>query len=105
MQCVCFNLKIPINLADDVRHFSDNLILARMEAEKEEGKQALGALDEDHLIQTLADIFFGEFVLKISLIFRHFKFRKPLKTDSEILHYNKRSCWHKRIFCVSEDFL
>ncbi|XP_060575560.1 steroid 17-alpha-hydroxylase/17,20 lyase-like isoform X1 [Ruditapes philippinarum] len=42
---------------DDIRHFADHLILARMEAEEEEGKDALAGLDEDHLIQTLADIF------------------------------------------------
>jgi hypothetical protein len=46
-------------LIDEMRHLSDNLILARMEAEQEEGKDALLGLDEDHLVQTLTDIFFG----------------------------------------------
>jgi hypothetical protein len=31
-----------------------------MEAEDEEDKDALVGLDEDHLIQTIADIFFGK---------------------------------------------
>jgi hypothetical protein len=30
-----------------------------MEAEQEEGKDALSGLDEDHIVQTLTDIFFG----------------------------------------------
>jgi hypothetical protein len=42
-----------------MRHFADNLILARMEAEEEEGKEALTGFDEDRIVQTLADIFFG----------------------------------------------
>jgi hypothetical protein len=43
-----------------MRHFADNLILARMEAEEEEGKEALTGFDEDRIVQTLADIFFGK---------------------------------------------
>ena len=31
-----------------------------MEAEEEEGKEAVTGLDEDRLVQTLSDIFFGK---------------------------------------------
>ncbi|XP_060558042.1 steroid 17-alpha-hydroxylase/17,20 lyase-like [Ruditapes philippinarum] len=56
-----------------MRHLSDNLILARMEAEQEEGKDALLGLDEDHLVQTLTDIFFAgidtsRFTLRFALL-------------------------------------
>ncbi|XP_060572065.1 steroid 17-alpha-hydroxylase/17,20 lyase-like [Ruditapes philippinarum] len=55
---------------DDIRHFTDTLIFARMEAKKEEGMQALSALDEDHLIQTLAEIYFaGIDALRLTLEF------------------------------------
>ncbi|XP_060564491.1 steroid 17-alpha-hydroxylase/17,20 lyase-like [Ruditapes philippinarum] len=58
---------------DNMRHFSDNLILARMEAEQEDGKDALSGLDEDHLVQTLTDIFFAgidtsRFTLRFALL-------------------------------------
>jgi hypothetical protein len=58
-------------LADDIRHFTDTLIFARMEAKKEEGMQSPCALDEDHLIQTLAEIYFGEFGLHNFFSFKH----------------------------------
>jgi hypothetical protein len=36
-----------------------------MEAEEEEGKDELVGLDEDHLIQTIADIFYGKIYFRI----------------------------------------
>ncbi|XP_060566927.1 steroid 17-alpha-hydroxylase/17,20 lyase-like [Ruditapes philippinarum] len=58
---------------DKMRHFADNLILARMEAEEEEGKEALTGFDEDRIVQTLADIFFAgvdtsRFTLRFALL-------------------------------------
>ncbi|XP_053403580.1 cytochrome P450 1A1-like [Mercenaria mercenaria] len=46
---------------DNVRHFADTLLLARLEATEEEGEEVMEALSEDRLVQTLADIFFGPF--------------------------------------------
>jgi hypothetical protein len=36
-----------------------------MEAEEEEGKDALVGLDEDHLIQTISDVFFSRYFVSI----------------------------------------
>lgn len=44
---------------NNMRHFTDNLLLAKIEAEEEDGKQASEQLDDEHLIQTLSDIFFA----------------------------------------------
>lgn len=44
---------------DNIRHLTDNMLLARLEAEEEEGKAAVEALTEDHLLQTITDIFFA----------------------------------------------
>ncbi|XP_045200320.2 steroid 17-alpha-hydroxylase/17,20 lyase-like [Mercenaria mercenaria] len=44
---------------DNVRHFTDTLILARMEAGEEEGAEILKSLTDQHLVQTLSDIFFA----------------------------------------------
>ncbi|XP_053404194.1 steroid 17-alpha-hydroxylase/17,20 lyase-like isoform X2 [Mercenaria mercenaria] len=44
---------------DNVRHFTDTLILARMEAMEEEGAEKLKSLTDQHLVQTLSDIFFA----------------------------------------------
>ena len=49
-------------IEDNIRHFADNLILARLEAEEEEGSVALESLTETHLLQTLADIYLGIFL-------------------------------------------
>jgi len=49
------------NVSDNLRHFTDHLILARQEAEEEEEKGALEMLTETHIIQTISDIFFGLF--------------------------------------------
>ncbi|KAL4220119.1 hypothetical protein ACF0H5_020530 [Mactra antiquata] len=43
---------------DNIRHFCDNLLLAREEAIKE-GEDDVNSLTEDHLILTLSDIFFA----------------------------------------------
>ncbi|XP_060557494.1 steroid 17-alpha-hydroxylase/17,20 lyase-like isoform X2 [Ruditapes philippinarum] len=43
---------------DNVRHFTDTLILARKEAEAEEGAN-VSVFTDEHLIQTLGDIFFA----------------------------------------------
>ncbi|XP_053404456.1 steroid 17-alpha-hydroxylase/17,20 lyase-like [Mercenaria mercenaria] len=58
---------------ENIRHFTDNLILARTEAEEEEGSEAANGLDEEHLVQTLADIFFAgidtsRFTLRFALL-------------------------------------
>ncbi|XP_053400359.1 steroid 17-alpha-hydroxylase/17,20 lyase-like isoform X2 [Mercenaria mercenaria] len=58
---------------ENIRHFTDNLILARMEAEEEDGGEAAKGLDEDHLVQTLGDIFFAgidtsRFTLRFALL-------------------------------------
>ncbi|KAL4220212.1 cytochrome P450 2 subfamily U member 1 [Mactra antiquata] len=44
---------------DNVRHFCDTLLLAREEAIEEEGQIVADSLTEDHLVQTLSDIFFA----------------------------------------------
>ncbi|XP_053404200.1 steroid 17-alpha-hydroxylase/17,20 lyase-like isoform X2 [Mercenaria mercenaria] len=44
---------------DNVRHFTDNLILARVEAVEEKGAGILKSLTDQHLVQTLSDIFFA----------------------------------------------
>ena len=46
-------------ISDNIRHFTDNLILARLEAEEEEGSEVLQSLTDTHIIQTISDIFFG----------------------------------------------
>ncbi|KAJ8312835.1 hypothetical protein KUTeg_010208 [Tegillarca granosa] len=43
----------------NIRDFTDNLILARREAEDEDDKQLLSQLTETHLMLTLTNIFFG----------------------------------------------
>ena len=48
---VCFFL-------DNIRHFTDTLLLAKKEAERD--GENMDALTDNHLIQTLSDIFFGE---------------------------------------------
>ena len=57
-------MKPPFLYSDNLRHFTDHLILARQEAEEEEGKAALEMLTDTHIIQTLSDIFLGETLRK-----------------------------------------
>ncbi|XP_052091097.1 steroid 17-alpha-hydroxylase/17,20 lyase-like isoform X1 [Mytilus californianus] len=42
---------------DNIRDFTDSLILARQEAEDEEDKEVISQLTDTHLVQTLSDIF------------------------------------------------
>lgn len=49
-----------------IRHYTDNLILARLEAEEEEGDEVLKSLTDDHIILTLSDIFFGKLTFFIN---------------------------------------
>lgn len=44
---------------DNIRHFTDTLLLARQEIFEEEEGEVTATLTEDHLVQTLGDIFFG----------------------------------------------
>ena len=52
---------IKFFLADNIRDFADMLILARQEAESDPDEADLDKLTDTHIIQTLSDIFFGEF--------------------------------------------
>ncbi|XP_052091098.1 cytochrome P450 2U1-like isoform X2 [Mytilus californianus] len=45
---------------DNIRDFTDSLILARQEAEDEEDKEVISQLTDTHLVQTLSDIFGGK---------------------------------------------
>ncbi|XP_060558642.1 steroid 17-alpha-hydroxylase/17,20 lyase-like [Ruditapes philippinarum] len=59
---------------DNLRHFADTLILARMEAEaEEEGVDIETTLSDQHLVQTISDIFFAaidtsRFTLKAAIL-------------------------------------
>ncbi|XP_053403353.1 cytochrome P450 1A1-like isoform X2 [Mercenaria mercenaria] len=58
---------------DNVRHFTDTLILARTEAVEEEGAATLKSLTDEHLVQTISDIFFAgidtsRFTLKAAIL-------------------------------------
>ena len=44
---------------DNIRDFTDTLILARQEAEEDPTESNVDKLTDTHLIQTLSDIFFG----------------------------------------------
>lgn len=44
---------------DNIRDFTDSLILARKEAEEEDDPELLSQITETHLVQTLMDIFFA----------------------------------------------
>ena len=45
---------------DNIRDFTDSLILAKREAMEEENEEAMSQLTNTHLVQTLADIFGGK---------------------------------------------
>ena len=47
---------------DKMRDFTDNLILARHEAESDPEEQDLDKLTDTHIMQTLSDIFFGKYI-------------------------------------------
>ena len=47
---------------DKMRDFTDNLILARHEAESDPEEQDLDKLTDTHIMQTLSDIFFGKYM-------------------------------------------
>ena len=51
---------ISLLISDNIRDFTDSLILARKEAEQEENEEILSQLSDTHLRQTLIDIFTGE---------------------------------------------
>lgn len=45
---------------DNIRDFTDHLLLARSEAEKSGDDESLEKLNDTYLVQTVSDIFFGE---------------------------------------------
>ena len=47
-------------IPDNIRDFTDSLILARKEAEQEENVEMLSQLSDTHLRQTILDIFGGK---------------------------------------------
>ena len=54
------NLKHLLLYLDNIRDFTDTLILARKEAEEDPDEADLDKLTDTHIIQTLSDIFFGK---------------------------------------------
>ena len=62
-------IKRILNVLDNIRDFTDSLILARKEAEDEENTEILSQLTDSHLIQTITDIFRGK---------SYQRFNKPL---------------------------
>jgi hypothetical protein len=53
-------INIKKHVLDNIRDFTDSLILARKEAEDEETVDILSQLTDSHLIQTITDIFRGK---------------------------------------------
>ena len=61
---------------DNIRDFTDSLILAKREAMEEENEETMSQLTNTHLVQTLADIFGGKMTNFFISVVRGSQFNK-----------------------------